>query len=57
MVGAMTLSAQAKQLEAQGKVGDLSGLAQALADLQVEFDRVRANLKAAGKNVAQVADV
>jgi len=57
MVGAMTLSAQAKQLEAQGKVGDLSGLAQALADLQVEFDRVRATLEAAGKNVAQVADV
>jgi signal transduction histidine kinase/DNA-binding NarL/FixJ family response regulator/HPt (histidine-containing phosphotransfer) domain-containing protein len=57
MVGAMTLSAQAKQLEAQGKAGDLSGLVQALADLQVEFDRVRATLEAAGKNVAQVADV
>jgi PAS domain S-box-containing protein len=57
MVGAMKLSAQARQLEAQGKAGDLSGLAQALADLRLEFDRVRAALEATGNDVAQVAGV
>ncbi len=57
MVGAMRLSALAKQLEAQGKAGDLGGLEQALADLRIEFDRVRVALEAAGKDVVQVADV
>ena len=57
MVGAMRLSALAKQLEAQGKAGDLAGLEQALADLRIEFDRVRVALEAAGKDVVQVADV
>ena len=57
MVGAMRLSAQAKQLEAQGKAGDLAGLEQALADLRIEFNRVRVALDAAGKDVVQVADV
>ena len=56
MVGAMQLSAQARELEAEGKAGDLSRLDQALAGLRAEFDRVHCALDAAN-NMAQVADV
>jgi len=57
MVGAMALSAQARQLEAEGKAGDLSRLDQALDHLRVEFERVRCALDAAANNTVQVADV
>jgi PAS domain S-box-containing protein len=45
LVGAMSLSAMARSLEAAADQGDFSGLATAAEDLQAEFTRVRAALE------------
>ena len=44
--GAMTLSAQCKQLEDMGKAGDLAGAPGLLADAEAEYERVRHALQA-----------
>ncbi len=57
MIGAMRLSAQARDLEAKTKQGELGGLDAALAQMQPEFARVCALLERAAIDLAQATHV
>ena len=57
MIGAMRLSAQARELEAETKRGELAGLDAALAQMKPEFARVCAALERAAGDLAQAAHV
>jgi len=57
MIGAMRLSAQARELEAATKLGELAGLDAALAQMQPEFARVCAELEQAACDLTRAAHV
>ena len=57
MIGAMRLSAQARELEAACKRGELAGLDAALAQMQAEFVRVCAELDKAACDITRAAHV
>ncbi len=57
MIGAMRLSAQARELEAETKRGELGSLDAALARMQPEFARVCAELERAARDLAQATHV
>jgi HPt (histidine-containing phosphotransfer) domain-containing protein len=55
MVGALGLSAQARQLESEGKAGNLGRLDASLAEMRAEFERVRKQLPRRDGAIAEVA--
>jgi CheY-like chemotaxis protein/HPt (histidine-containing phosphotransfer) domain-containing protein len=55
MVGALGLSAQARQLESEGKAGNLGRLDASLAEMRAEFERVREQLPRRDGAIAEVA--
>ena len=57
MLGAMQLSKMARELEAATKRGELAVLASALAEMRLEFERIRAELAHSGHDLAQAANV